>query len=199
MNTNSANNKNGHHLSNGDSGDNTTNNNSTTNNNNLNNQHLNDSTTNGGVGGGGGGGGGGGTNSRRVTNTSVVIMNGGSWRNSSTSAAMARANSFRHGGRNQSKSVSRKITKMLILVSSIFLLLNFPIHSFNVYIHCRYLYGNDDKYSVYERNTREIFDLLFYTSFSCNFLLYSISGVTFRSEFKRLLFKILRIKVQAKR
>lgn len=168
----------GHHTSGGDSGENTTNNNSITNNNH--NNHDNNSA-----------------NKRRATTTAV--MNGGSsWRSNSQST-MGRANSFRYGGRNQSKSVSRKITKMLILVSSIFLLLNFPIHSFNVYIHVRARITREEQISRLDGNIREIFCLLFYTSFSCNFLLYSISGVTFRSEFKRLLFKLLRIKNQTKR
>lgn len=126
--------------------------------------------------------------------------------------------SFRHGGR-QNRSVSRKVTKMLILVSTIFIVLNFPIHAYTVYIFIRNTLRNSnnyyatnvinatnstqieqlESYSKLDSNIFEICFIIFCTSFSCNFLLYSISGVTFRNEFKRLLFKLLRIKYQAKR
>ena len=117
--------------------------------------------------------------------------------------------SFRIAG-PRTNSVSRKITKMLIIVSSTFLVLNLPIHTFNIYIYVSRSYeehsekdiewsnstiiSNSMGYTCKESNIRSIVNNIFYTSFSCNFLLYSISGVTFRNECKRLRFKLLRVK-----
>lgn len=101
--------------------------------------------------------------------------------------------SFRIGG-SKTNSVSRKVTKMLIVVSTTFLILNLPVHSINVYIAIRiFITGKNFIYPV-EFELREIFHSLFYTSFSCNFLLYSISGATFRTEFKKLLFNMFKLK-----
>lgn len=138
------------------------------------------------------------SNHRRST-----LMNGGGNGNGtrySTTARMMRANSYRHGGAQQTKSVSRRVTKMLILVSSVFLLLNFPVHAYNLYVYYKVsLLKIHDPYAQFspnliEFNLEEIVLIIFFTSFSCNFLLYSISGVTFRTEFKRLFFKIVRVK-----
>lgn len=101
--------------------------------------------------------------------------------------------SFRISG-PRTNSVSAKISKMLIIVSTTFLILNLPIHSFNIYIFLTRKFLNKGDYTCIENYVRNIFNNLFFSSFSCNFLLYSISGVSFRNEFKRIVFKILRIK-----
>lgn len=96
---------------------------------------------------------------------------------------------------NPKTAVSRKITKMLIIVSSTFLLLNLPVHSFNLYIYV-VMQGrpeHEKMYNCVENYLRVICYHLFFTSFSCNFLLYSISGVMFRNECKKLIFQIFRI------
>jgi hypothetical protein len=95
---------------------------------------------------------------------------------------------------SRTNSVSARISKMLIIVSSTFLLLNLPIHSFNVYIFITRQIFKFGDYSCMENYIRNIFDNLFFSSFSCNFLLYSISGVSFRNEFKRIVLKLFRIK-----
>lgn len=114
----------------------------------------------------------------------------------STNASGAMRTSFRIGGA-KTNSVSRRVTKMLIVVSSIFLLLNLPMHSFNVYILIKNFYnGNKTGFKHTQEETLVVilFQAFFYTSFSCNFLLYSLSGVTFRTECKRLFVKLFRVK-----
>lgn len=101
--------------------------------------------------------------------------------------------SFRISG-SRSNSVSTKISKMLIIVSTTFLILNLPIHSFNIYVFLTRRFFNKGDYSCIENYLRNIFNNLFFSSFSCNFLLYSISGVSFRNEFKRILLKLIPIK-----
>lgn len=101
--------------------------------------------------------------------------------------------SFRISG-SRSNSVSTKISKMLIIVSTTFLILNLPIHSFNIYVFLTRRFFNKGDYSCIENYLRNIFNNLFFSSFSCNFLLYSISGVSFRNEFKRILHKLIPIK-----
>ena len=68
--------------------------------------------------------------------------------------------------------VSRKVTKMLIVLSTTFLILNLPIHSFNIYINIRILLTEKEFYYPIESDLKEIFDSIFYTSFSCNFFLF---------------------------
>ncbi len=106
-------------------------------------------------------------------------------------------------------SVSKRVTKMLIIVSSVFLILNLPIHTINIYSSLSSINPPQDSNStnstifidsestetgtiVVIANRISIF--LFYTSFSCNFLLYSISGAMFRTEIKRLFMKLIKIR-----
>lgn len=105
--------------------------------------------------------------------------------------------SYRISGRNY-HSVSRKITKMLIIVSTVFLVLNLPLHAFQLYtfLVMRLRSKENQKYYCYEHYIKDICYHIFFTSFSCNFLLYSISGVKFRNEIKKLIYKIFRIKPQ---
>ncbi|CAF0721707.1 unnamed protein product [Brachionus calyciflorus] len=106
--------------------------------------------------------------------------------------------SFKIGG-SKPNSVSRKVTKMLIVVSTTFLLLNLPVHTINVYIAIRIFLTAYKEVHPTEYYLREIFHSLFYTSFSCNFLLYSISGATFRTEFKMLILSLIGMKSKTKR
>jgi len=96
--------------------------------------------------------------------------------------------------KHRTNSISRKVTKMLMIVSSTFLILNLPVHTFNIYINIRVYLNGCDKYSSTEHYLKEIFDNIFYTSFACNFLLYSISGVMFRTELKCLIRKFFKLK-----
>ena len=96
--------------------------------------------------------------------------------------------SFRIGG-PKTNSVSRRVTKMVIVVSLFFLMLNLPLHMFNIYIFTRMSCTGSKTYTKLEDFMFNLMQAMFFTSFSCNFLLYSISGVTFRTEIHRIFVK----------
>ena len=166
----------------------------------------------GGTGGGVGGGGGCGSSVTRMdvtSNTSVAIHKKSSLSITSLQGGLAGAGagkarsslmlgnkkSIDCGGgtiiiNSKANSVSRKVTKMLIVLSSTFLLLNLPIHSFNIYINIRILLTKREYYYPIESDIKEICDSVFYTSFAINFLLYSVSGVSYRDELKELLVEL---------
>jgi hypothetical protein len=91
-------------------------------------------------------------------------------------------------------SMSLKVTKMLICVSTVFLLLNLPFHSFKLYLYVR-VRKTGEEYSGAESCIYDFFQNIFYASFSCNFFLYSISGSVFRNEFKSFISSIIKKKV----
>ena len=80
--------------------------------------------------------------------------------------------------------VSFKVIKMLVCVSTVFLLLNAPYYFFKIYVYVRISITKNEAYSSNERCILEILKLIFYMSFSVNFFLYSISGSAFRKEIK---------------
>ena len=75
----------------------------------------------------------------------------------------------------------RRITKMLLIISTTFLLLNTPMHLLKIY----YLFfANDqthDENNFIESGFEMLTFYLFYTNFSINFFLYSLCGKNFRS------------------
>lgn len=79
-----------------------------------------------------------------------------------------------------------RVTKMLLLVSSVFLLCNIPSHAIRVYAFSRMTL--DDEFRPTHRLllVQRLAMLLYYTGFSSNFILYNISGRTFRRAFVRL-------------
>ncbi|XP_013400602.1 thyrotropin-releasing hormone receptor [Lingula anatina] len=94
-----------------------------------------------------------------------------------------------HGGKRLRRT-QVKITKMLLLVSTVFLVLNLPSHSMRVY-HL-VVTSKREGYSVspLEWALQQIFQLLYYTNFAINFALYSLSGQNFRKALRRLLGKV---------
>lgn len=87
----------------------------------------------------------------------------------------------------RSQKSQMKITKMLLLVSTVFLLLNLPHHSIRIYVLvANYTNGGQYRGTVTEWLVQQIFLFLYYTNFSINLLLYSAGGRNFRKAFKRL-------------
>ena len=87
-------------------------------------------------------------------------------------------------------TLSRKITKMLLIVSSVFMLLNLPFHSYSVYLFIRVSTRSPPAYTLIENCVLTFLKQVYYSSFACNFFLYTISAVSFRNEFKRLFFQM---------
>lgn len=83
-----------------------------------------------------------------------------------------------------------RVTKMLLTVSSIFLLLNLPHHSSRVYTFIMRLtdesYTPSDNYIAWEK----LFKFLYYFQFSINLFLYSAFGKNFRRAFCHLVRRV---------
>ncbi|XP_076040555.1 G-protein coupled receptor [Oratosquilla oratoria] len=119
---------------------------------------LNNSGGCGGVGGGSAGGGG---------------CGGGS-------GSSARAMGTRLRSQN-------KVTKMLLIISTVFILLNLPSFVMRPYIYFKDLHCKGRcEHSSIEYVVQQAFVLLFNTNFAINFLLYCVSGQNFRRAVKSL-------------
>nr|XP_034195962.1 thyrotropin-releasing hormone receptor-like [Osmia lignaria]XP_034195964.1 thyrotropin-releasing hormone receptor-like [Osmia lignaria]XP_034195965.1 thyrotropin-releasing hormone receptor-like [Osmia lignaria]XP_034195966.1 thyrotropin-releasing hormone receptor-like [Osmia lignaria] len=84
----------------------------------------------------------------------------------------------------------QSITKMLLLISTVFILLNLPSYVIRL---CVFFF------TLARKNTpdllwclQQFFMLLYYTNFSINFLLYAMCGITFRRCLQQLLRKLLK-------
>ncbi|XP_046395353.1 uncharacterized protein LOC124162760 [Ischnura elegans] len=163
-----------------------------------------------GSGGGGGGGGGGGPsretseanlnkvavpNSRRRPSQHSchsTKSNSRHMRNNAANEVSLRCNHIRSSTRNLvSTRTQQSITKMLLLISTVFVLLNLPSYVIRLYI---FLF-----FSLWKQRAptslwclQQFFMLLYYTNFSINFLLYSMCGATFR----RCLWQLIRKKLK---
>ena len=98
--------------------------------------------------------------------------------------SVARTNS-RHGRPGTwNNSRQNHITKMLVVVSTVFLILNLPSHIFRIYNLGMLLTSGRYRASKLEMLLQELFQLLYYTHFSVNFFLYSLCGNNFRKAIK---------------
>ncbi len=118
------------------------------------------------------------TPSHRYTNIAVPASNNG-----------IHSQTISHRRRLHNSQV--KVTKMLVLVSSIFLILNLPNHALRIYAFTMSI--------IKEQNTRpskqylflqRLFQYLYYTNFAINFFLYNMCGRNFRHALRHLARKI---------
>ena len=77
-----------------------------------------------------------------------------------------------------------KVTKMMLMVSSVFLLCNIPSHVARLYSlfqppTCTFLY------------TQKMLLIVYYSNFSFNFILYNMSGTLFRNELSRFAKRVM--------
>ena len=73
-----------------------------------------------------------------------------------------------------------QVTKLLLVVSVVFLLSNTPSHAVRVYLFAMSLLHTNYKPGYPILMTQNILHYLFYANFAANFLLYNASGRTFR-------------------
>ena len=73
-----------------------------------------------------------------------------------------------------------KITKLLLVVSTVFLLLNLPSHAIRVYSFFMENIQSSWKPSYSLLLWQQIFTIIYYCNFSVNFFLYSLCGKNFR-------------------
>lgn len=82
------------------------------------------------------------------------------------------------------------VTKMLLVVSSIFLLFNLPCHVIRLYDFFQRLTNKSYSTSLTTIRLQKIFTYVYYMNFSINFLLYNLCGKNFRKALKSLIGKI---------
>ena len=73
-----------------------------------------------------------------------------------------------------------RITKMLLIVSSTFLLLNLPSHAFRLYGFFGMFLGKSATVTPVQVRWQELCQFLYYINFAINFFLYSVCGRNFR-------------------
>ncbi|XP_076763152.1 growth hormone secretagogue receptor type 1-like isoform X1 [Xylocopa sonorina] len=93
----------------------------------------------------------------------------------------------RHGQSFRNSLAQTKITKMLLVVSSVFLCFNLPAYVLRVYAFLNFQEGNNVSRSV--EMVQQVFNLLFNTNFGINFILYCATGQNFRKAIRCVFFK----------
>jgi hypothetical protein len=88
--------------------------------------------------------------------------------------------------RSNCTTVSKKIIKLVFLISAFTLLFNLPYHLINFYFYLMVSYGSLQEFSLFERFLLLISKNFYCTSFSLNFFVYVIVLKSFRNDFKRL-------------
>ena len=130
------------------------------------------------------------TNEQKISRSSSKEGSGTGSNNNSSKAVYHQTRSLSVYGRYvQSSSYNRlqmKVTKMLLLVSTAFLLCNIPSHAIRVYAFFKSLI--DPEYTPSHRFllVQKVMQFVYYCNFSTNFLLYNISGKAFRRAMFRL-------------
>ncbi|OQR79498.1 neurotensin receptor type 1-like, partial [Tropilaelaps mercedesae] len=74
-------------------------------------------------------------------------------------------------------AVQITVTRMLLLVSTMFIILNLPFYLSRIYLHA---YANTIPHDSFLYILQRYFMLLYYTNFSINFVLYNVSSRMFR-------------------
>ncbi|KZS12306.1 thyrotropin-releasing hormone receptor [Daphnia magna] len=83
--------------------------------------------------------------------------------------------------------IQYSITKMLLLISTVFIMLNLPSYVVRLQVFISEVSGSNSEVSSTAWLLQQFFMLLYYTNFSINFLLYSTCGTTFRHCLCRLI------------
>ena len=78
-----------------------------------------------------------------------------------------------------------RTTRVLVMVSTFFVVLNLPSHAFRLYAFVQYLKGQEH-FSVLSLLIQQLLMILYYLNFALNMLLYCACSRSFRSSFKRL-------------
>lgn len=92
--------------------------------------------------------------------------------------------------RSPSSTASQlKVTKMLLIVSTVFLLCNLPMYTTKTYFTIRNYLNPAFRPSYTLSNLLRLFHFIYYSNFAMNFFLYNISGSTFRKALCRFMRK----------
>ena len=87
----------------------------------------------------------------------------------------------------QSSAGQNRVTKMLLVVSTIFLLLNLPSHTIRIYFFIAAIVNPSYNPPTIMLSLQKLFVYIYYINFSINFFLYSLCGNNFRKALWQLL------------
>ena len=79
-----------------------------------------------------------------------------------------------------------RTTRVLVMVSTFFLVLNMPSHVFRMYGLIKFFKGGKNITSVLSLYVQQLLMILYYSNFAVNMFLYCACSRSFRSSFKRL-------------
>ena len=106
----------------------------------------------------------------------------------------SKSKSIGYSGISKSRKTLRfisqlRVTRTLVLVSTTFLVLNLPSHTLRLYSLIYTATHPQDQFiiSIQLYFIQEIANFLYYTTFSCNFVLYSVYGKHFQKNLKMML------------
>ena len=86
----------------------------------------------------------------------------------------------------QANDYHSKLTRMLVVTVVVFLVLNLPSHAIKVQFLFRSMLSDSIQFTETEGLIQVIFQVLYYSNFSVNFILYSVCGKSFRSALMRV-------------
>ena len=99
----------------------------------------------------------------------------------------------RHHTHSQSRQTSLQLstTRTLLIVSSLFVLLNLPSHAFRVYVTVTYLLNPAPVFSRDVLLWQQVFVMMYYANFSSNFFLYCACSRAFRKDLVSLVTNVM--------
>uniref|UniRef100_T1J5R3 G-protein coupled receptors family 1 profile domain-containing protein n=1 Tax=Strigamia maritima TaxID=126957 RepID=T1J5R3_STRMM len=121
-------------------------------------------------------------NSRNSNDDDVVVLKGSDL-NADTSKPPSHRSIL-------SQRTQYTITKMLLLISTVFIILNLPSYMFRIYLFVGEQSSSSEMSTVtneYAFILQQFSMLLYYSNFSINFILYSMYGMTFRRALMQLI------------
>ena len=119
-------------------------------------------------------------------NENTVYESAHEWKQTTILSELSLSGRRMGRGKNQSLCAYRKLRRMLIAVSVVFLILNLPQHINKVQSQLRSLLDDGYELSDVDQAVTHMLDLLFYSNFSVNFLVYS----GFTKQFRNHIFAI---------
>ena len=90
------------------------------------------------------------------------------------------------------RSFQNRTTRTLLLISTIFVVLNLPSHLFRIYAVCLALAGQEDPVTFTKSLIQELCLLLYYANFACNLFLYTLCSNSFRKALIKLKNRMVR-------
>ena len=91
-----------------------------------------------------------------------------------------------HSNTEARRAMHLRTTRSLLVVSTVFVVLNLPSHSLRIHFVVHFLLHTDNLNTAYLQKWQQIFQFLSYMNYSANFLLYCACSRSFRTGLARL-------------